>query len=657
MNLNQQKARITILLLLLSSFLSAQQTWLKPPAALTGMAGSPLTCSFQTTSRPEWVTFFVKAQNESEFSVLPVTTNGENQFQVVIPEEKTQSGDLQYYLIGKMAGTVHYFPLDAPATSLQIIIKKGELAGPVLPAEEKRESAAAPVVTQMAVNFSGGGETTLKYKDPATESELNHNHAMSIQLAMNKENFQVNLQSQIAYSNQNFNNGDKIDLTQLSASIQMGAHQVELGDLNFSETEFTINSMGRRGIFYKHEGQGLIWQAFTLNSQQLYGFRGFGIPKEDLGLFGGLLGYKSQNWKLNVFYLSGKDDPNQGNNNAFSPSYSARKGSLFSFFGDLNLFNHQVSISTEAAFSSHDSNLEDAIDPENGMAWKIDLTGQIKSWSIHATYRNIDNKFNTIGQPFFTNDRRQYGVNSSIRLGHTVSWGLSYQDDRSGSKNPNQDPLIPYYQTILSSNQQLGSTLSIMASEKINLNLGANKSWQEARQNNLLLPEGALERLGVTLGVNWIIAQGANLYLNSGIDTIHCENAPEREGKSLNLQLGGLFSSGGGFSVSPGFNLVRQENPQSGEVTSMLGGTLSGRLNLFTPFISIDFMSSYNRMEMAQISSNNLMLDGGLSLESSKLFKFARLSISLRGAYTSNKYFGTTSSDYRIYLRGDYSIL
>lgn len=642
------------LILLLSFCMPAQENWLTPPADLTGQAGIPLECSFQTASTPEWITLFIKTSAESDYSALQVKTIGQNQFQSQIPREMTLGGDIQYYLVGKINGAIRYYPADAPGSVLHIQIRKGDAdKGPDQPPPKPDPH---PKSTRLLLNFSGGGENTIHFKDPDMESEPTHQHAMSIQVGMSRDDFQMNLQSRLAYSGQDFNNGDQVDLAQLSASVQMGQHLLELGDQNFTQSEYSLSSLGRRGILYKHEGMGFQWQAFALNSQQLYGFRGFGVPKSNLGLFGGVLGYRSSDWKLNLLYLSGKDDPALGNNNAFSPSYMARKGSLVSLFGDLSLLRQQLTLSAEVAFSSHDGNLEDDLGPESGTAWKADLQGQLKSWTIQAFYHDIGRSFNTIGQPFFTSDRRRYGANSSLQLSQTLTWGLTYQTEQTGSDNQPADPLLPYQDTILSRNSQLNSSLSLRLTDKLNLSLGATKAWQEARQNNLILPEGAIDRLGITLGLNWMMARGATLFINSGIDQITSESAPDRQGKSQNIQIGGNFGSGDGFSLTPGINLTRQENPQSGESTTIWGGSLNGRMNLFTRYISLDFTGSYNHMNMPSMSSSNIMVDGGLSLESADLLKFARVAFSLRGAYISSESYGTRIDDYRIYLRGDYAI-
>ena len=66
---------------------------------------------------------------------------------------------------------------------------------------------------------------------------------------------------------------------------------------------------------------------------------------------------------------------------------------------------------------------------------------------------------------------------------------------------------------------------------------------------------------------------------------------------------------------------------------------------------------SYNDISLpGGVTSAVWMIDGGLSLESSRLLGSRRLGLSLRGSLTSGTQGGVSQSDYRLYLRFDLAI-
>lgn len=643
---------IAVFLFPISPLLRATSDWLIISDLPTAAGGRVIELDLSTPEPTEWLTIFVRPQGRADYTGLEAKAVGANRFRALIPADLVLAGEMKLYMAGKQADRFRFYPDTAPQATLSLTVRPGIDGGEAKPAT--KESKASPY--SMSVDLNGSADSQLDQKNDTGGNAFSHQHQVGLSVSSRTKGMELKLHTRLAYTDQAMEGRDAVDLSDLGATVSAGRHSLDAGDLNFSETEFTLSAMGRRGFLYQFQGNKLQIKAFAMNSQQLQGFRGFGIPKAGLALYGGGLGYRSSNWGLNVLALSGKDDPSQGSGIAFSPLYQAREGSLFSVFGDLRLFHQKLILSAEGAFSRVDSDLSDAKEAENGLAWKGELSGQFGILTLRSFYRKIDDRFDSIGQAFFTNDRQQLGLESSVVLGGGMTLGAGFQDESSGTDAVPLDPNLPVQEAILSRNRQARASLGLMLGQRLNLSLTATKSWQEARQNNLILPEGALDRLGLNLNLNWMISEGASVFLNGGLDQLTCDAAPEREAKSLSLMAGANFGSGQGLSLNPSLNFNRQENPLTQTHTDILGASLNGRLGLIAEILSLDFMGSYTKMTSASLDSNNLMVDGGLLLESGRLLSFARFGVSVRGAYTLSEAYGSTQNDYRIYMRAHYSV-
>ena len=115
---------------------------------------------------------------------------------------------------------------------------------------------------------------------------------------------------------------------------------------------------------------------------------------------------------LKAIYLAGKDDPNQGVNVGFSSFVQTRKGSVASLAEETYLFQNRLILTGEVAQSRFDENAQDEEGSKTDLAWK--LGGNVSSGVLTtgAIYRRIGGDFNSIGFPYFTNDRE--GVEANI---------------------------------------------------------------------------------------------------------------------------------------------------------------------------------------------------------------------------------------------------
>jgi len=639
--------------------LPAEPSWLVLPDLPRGMAGQPLAVEVAVPASLDWLTAFVAPAGREGFVGLDTELLPGGHRRVQVPAELMLAGELRLYFVGKADGRVRYLPEQAPAQFLLLTV----LTAPAgqEPARGAKETEAPqserPKPLRFQVHLDGFADMRLAQSSGMGEGKsLSHQHHLGVSLASRGGGVAYELRTRLVYTSQALEGRDPLDLAELGGQITLGRHQLEIGDLRFSEPEFTLSAMGRRGLHYQFMGERFSARAFAMNSQILQGFRGFGAPRSGLGLFGAGLGYKNAVWGLNVLALSGKDDPSLGTGNAFAPYHRAREGSLLSLSGELRLLGQRLLLSAEGARSEVDRDLSDALGKEGGWAWRTELSGSFGGWSLRSQYRKVDAHFDSIGQPFFSGDRRQFGVDTSLQLGGGLSVGAGYLDEACGSDPVVMDPTAAYQELLLSQNRQVQANLGLMLGRGLNLGLNLTRSWQNARQNNQVLPEGDLERLGLNLSLNWMLGNTCSLFLNGGVDRLTAQAVPEREGKSLTLMAGAQVGSGQGLMLSPSLTFSRQENPQTDQRTDILGASLTGRAPLLPKVLSLDLMGSFTRMKATGFSSTTLMVDGGFLLESGSLLPFAQLGLSLRGACSLSESLGTNQTEYRIYLRAHYVV-
>ena len=190
----------------------------------------------------------------------------------------------------------------------------------------------------------------------------------------------------------------------MTVSVVHDRHSLKAGDVNITESEFTVQGLGRRGLEYAYSGAKASVHVFDINSQQPRGFDGFGIPRAALNIFGGAVGTKllKDTVSLKAVYLSGKDDPTRGVN--VSESYfnaRGRKGSVFALVEETSLFQNKLTLGAEYARSDYDGDIGDQSGSRRDSAWRVGGTFQSGIVQAGAVYRSIGGAFNPIGFQYF----------------------------------------------------------------------------------------------------------------------------------------------------------------------------------------------------------------------------------------------------------------
>jgi hypothetical protein len=649
--------------LILCSLLSAadQPTWLehRPPVAFT--PGEKIVLTVDVREKVEWLSAFYRVKGETDFLSISFSQAGENKYIGKIDVSSRPPGEIEYYLTVRQGDAVYYFPEKSPEDLYRIPPapqKAGPEPGAAATAPEKPQAAGAPSAETASsskpfpLSLDGSVDVKLMEKNETPgENAVHYQANLGLHYRDELPALAWAVDSRLSYTDAPLTGADKFDLAQLRLEVSSGGHTFRAGDISVAETEFSISGLGRRGVEYVYDRASLYFHAFTLNTQQLQGFKGFGLPQSGASIFGGAAGFSLADklFSFKAVYLTGKDDPAMGINDASASWIKPREGTVFSFLPELRMFNGAFHLTSELALSHIDRDTTDAEPAQKGLAWRVNGKVTAGGFDVDGYARRVDKNFDTIGQPFLTADRQGYGLSAAFATGAFRLNG-SYRDEKTTGS---EDPL-----EVLSSDRRVDAGVSVALGGQSSFRLGYNHASQEATQNNQILPAGALSRNGANAALDVRLGPAVAFRIDGQWDAIASDQAPDKEGQSLSVGGGGSFGDGRILSLSPGIRFSRVRNPQTQEETKTFNAFVNGRLAIVPDWISLNAAGSYNDISLpGGVTSAVWMIDGGLCLESGRLLGTRRLGLSLRGSLRSGSTQGGASqNDYRLYLRFDCAI-
>lgn len=639
---------------------AGQAVWFehRPPAAFA--PGEKIALIVDVREKVEWLSAFYRIKGETDFLSVSLDPAGENKFAGKIDVAGRPPGDLEYYFAVRRGDSVYYFPEKSPDELYRIpaVPKKAGLepqGGAAAPGTPKTggapSSEAASSSKPFPLSLDGSVDVRLAEKNVIPgDSAVHYQGNLGLHYRDERPAFAWTVDSRLSYTDEPINGANAFDLAQLRLEFSSGGHTVRAGDISVGESEFSISGLGRRGVEYIYDGAPLYFHAFTLNTQQLRGFKGFGLPQSGASIFGGAAGFSLADklFSFKTVFLSGKDDPALGINNASAIWMKPREGTVFSFLPELRMLNGAFHLSSEIALSRIDRDTTDSLAALNGLAWRVNGKVTAAGLDVDGYFRRVDKDFDTIGQPFLSADRQGFGLSAAYLLGK-IRLSAAYRDEKTAGS---VDPL-----EVLSRDRRIEAGVSVALGGQSSLQVGYNHAAQEATQNNQILPEGALSRDGVNAALDVRLSPAAAFRIDGQWDAITSDAAPDKEGQTLSIGGGGSFGDGRVLSLGPGVRFTRVRNPQTQEETKVFNAFVNGRLAVVPDWLSVNAACSYNDISLpGGVTSSVWMIDGGLSLESGRLLGSRRLGLSLRGSLTSGTQGGTSQSDYRLYLRFELAI-
>jgi hypothetical protein len=345
-----------------------------------------------------------------------------------LPTNMLYGRNVEYFIVKEAAGTTSTTPVytvvDANTNPIpEIYFQENS------PLADHAEPGSDPLV-RLAGSLSRADRLYQQEEDASAVQSTNGN--LRLFRNINNEKFQFDFDSSFSFLSPTPAEDSAFNLASMMVRFKKGDHQIAIGDLAISQSEYTAPALNRRGLQYELSGHGLYFSAFLANAQQKKGFEGFGIPPAAANIMGAMLGTDVGSiLKIRGLVLSGHDDLNLGRTLVVEEN-PFRAGNIFSFWGDLNLFESHLQLTGEYARSSFGTSAtaQSEVSRKNDHAWRSGFTFNWESFNASANYRRIGENFNSIANLFQQNDREGIDGTMGVTI-KSFSINVFYIDQKS----------------------------------------------------------------------------------------------------------------------------------------------------------------------------------------------------------------------------------
>lgn len=636
-----------------SSSLSAQEKEVYPALEHTPHVkfshGENLEIRGFVKEKIEWMRFFFQYREAEQFQVRNMLRAENSSYIYEFDTSILPCLEFEYYLAAKTADKIIYYPLKAPT---QLIRVSGESEEPL---PEIPEEIPIPEVEekkfQLPFRVNGSLQSQIAEKETTTEGSktpTDGNFRISYSYS-NPGGLNVDIDSNLSYTTYPLAEENKLDLSNMILSFSKGNHVMRVGDINLNESEYTAFGLGRRGMEYLFNNQKAYFHLFNVSSQQPKGFKGFGIPKSEISILGGALGYTFLGDRISIkaIYVTGKDNPSEGINVGISEFYTGRKGNVMALFEETRLFDNKLNLKAEYARSEYDADLTDDTDALSDYALAIGASFFHEGVTLGGIYRYIGKDFNSIGLQYLTNDRKVYEANMNLTKEIINLTGVyTYQQDNVQNN--------PAHYTSKDNNGTLN--LSLALSDGVSLDLGYKRDKQKTflGDSEAFLPEILTDEFSGALNLSLKQSIIINLALvNSSLSS---EDDPLNDSSTFTLNLGSAIRSGEIFNFNPVFSYSKTKHKFTNEEILTYNSFLTTELSFIPRVFSLFFSGGFNRAELSSNNITNILnLEGALNLFLDRFIKIGSVIFSLKSTYNWYEIGGMTTSDHRIFFQCDFA--
>ncbi len=611
-------------------------------------AGESLTIAARAPGARGMKIFF-RFPGVDEFQVRKMTRGSGDDFTYALDSREVTGASFEYYVEAERKSEIAFLPAGAPAAFFTAAGEGG--APPAIPGDLPSPSPAEGKVT-WPVSLTGTAQAVMYEKDEAsTPKDLPIAGNVRIAADYRKGDTNVVFDSTFTYSNTPIPGEKSVDLANMAVSVVHDKHSLKAGDVNITESEFTVQGLGRRGLEYAYAGAKASVHIFDINSQQPRGFDGFGVPRASLNIFGGAVGYKflKDAVSLKAVYLSGKDDPTRGIN--VSESYfnaRGRKGNVFALIEETSLFRNKLTLGAEYARSEFDGDISDSSGSRRDSAWRVGGTFRSGIVQAGAVYRFIGGAFNPIGFQYFANDRRGLEANIGLSKGRFSLSGAFQAQQDNVKDDPERD-----------TTENMNGNLSFMwnVSDKVSLNLGYQRSEQDTSRENatpLFPQDSTTDQVSGAVMVTFSPSASLNLQLANA--TASSKSSPQGNNTGLNFNLGGAFRMGSRLCFAPTLGYANAKNKFTGERQLTYNSFLTAEVTIVPEWFTTSVQGGYSRSDNGSMGkSDSLNVSGMLSLLLKKLIKAGTVTLSVRGNYGRTKMTGYSNTISAILAQCDFA--
>jgi hypothetical protein len=636
-----------------SSSFSAQENEVYPALEHTPLVkfshGDKLKIRGFVKEEIEWMRFFFQYREAEQFQVRNMLRAENSSYIYEFDTSVLPCLEFEYYLAAKTADKIIYYPLKAPT---QLIRVSGESEEPLpeipeeipLPEVEKKKF-------QLPFRVNGSLQSQIAEKETTTEGSktpTDGNFRISYSYS-NAGGLNVDIDSNLSYTNSPLAEENKLDLSNMILSFSKGNHLMRVGDINLNESEYTAFGLGRRGMEYLFNNQKAYFHLFNVSSQQPKGFKGFGIPKSEISILGGTLGYTFLGDRISIkaIYVTGKDNPSEGINVGISEFYTGRKGNVMALFKETSLFDNKLNLKAEYARSEYDADLTDDTDALSDYALAIGASFFHEGFTIGGVYRYIGKDFNSIGLQYITNDRKVYEANMNLSKEFiNLTGAYTYQQDNVQNN--------PAHYTNKDNNGTLNLSLALF--DGVSLDLGYKRDKQKTLlgDSEAFLPEILTDEFSGALNLSLKQSISINLALvNSSLSS---EDDPLNDSSTFTLNLGSAIRSGEIFNFNPVFSYSKTKHKFTNEEILTYNSFLTTELSFIPRVFSLFFSGGFNRAELSSNNITNILnLEGALNLFLDRFIKIGSVIFSLKSTYNWYEIGGMTTSDHRIFFQCDFA--
>lgn len=642
-----------------------------PPASYK--AGEKLHLTAVPPQDASSMTFYYRTAGASDFQARPMAKSAPGEYAFEFETAVLAAPQFEYYLEAEIKGDRIRLPAGAPAQTFAVAAAGGDAPPAVpqnLPSPQAEESkfplhsngslqhsfspaAAAPApVPETTTDASASPTSSMSgFTSPAPPPPQTSQNG-NIQIAFGSQpasGFGTMINANSSLTDTPLPGAQRVDLTSMNVAISLDGHILRAGDLNVNESEFSAFGLGRRGIEYAFDNHKIYLHAFDVTTQQLLGFKGFGIPRSGSSLMGAAAGFTlfQDKFTLRAIALTGKDDPSLAANVAGSQILQSRQGNVLALTQETKLFGNVLDLKAEFAHSSYDQDLTDSLGAKPDNAWSAGGTLSLGPLTLGAIYRSVGHDYNSIGLQFLANDRSGWDSNLLLSLGAVSLQGqFTLQHD-----NLAEDPGRP---TTKARGAMLNFNLA--ASQAVGITLGYRLTGQTTYQGEFETNGQDMTTNEISAGLNLTLSPSITLNLALTTSALRSPANPSGDTTGLTLNIGGSFRAGEWLTFMPTFGLTRAETDLSGEVTTTFSAMVSGELFLFPKVLSLLVTGSFNRMEMSVLSlSKSVDLLGGINFYLGQLIHVNNLLLTVRGGYRRNDMSGIRTNDSRILAQTDFA--
>jgi len=457
---------------------------------------------------------------------------------------------------------------------------------------------------------------------------------------ISNENYQFDFDTNFTYTHNPSEEESKVNLSNMKVAFKKGSHFFEAGDLSINRTDFTTSYLSRRGLHYELDGKTLYFSSFFTNSQEKKGFDGFGVPPSAAYIFGATGGVNIGTIiKVRGMFMTGKD--NMDSKTVISTEDAYREGSLYSIWGEFNLFKNHLVLKGEYSRSSFGKAEEkDKVEKEDDTAWRGDMDFNYGIITAHFDYKKIGGKFNSIANLFLENDWEGLAGNITMMI-KSFTLNTRYTDRKTNLSSEVQPMLhtrnaAADFSWLIANHFQLGGEVSLD-----NLDYDKSSGLQVGTDDmDTIRYSATLGYIAGSNGITFKIGKTESKNFTSNIDA----------SAALNLRFGTFLT------LNPTLSYQSTENFSDNSTSKIYNAYLNSELTFIAELLSLSVTGSWTKTDNTFTDSTALSVGGNLNLYLAKAFnQKVQPTFSLRAKYEDYKNGDTSNSNVTFYLHADLS--